>query len=64
MVSAYVDGEVRGAQAWAMSRHVDECGECRGAAQLICRMKESLRRLGTRHSAGDTSAQATRGKTR
>jgi anti-sigma factor RsiW len=56
-LSAYVDGEIRGVEAAEMSRHVRECAECRGAAQLVCLMKQSLRRLGTRRSGEATAAQ-------
>lgn len=56
-VSAYVDGEIQGAEEAEISRHVTECAECRGTAHLICLMKESLRRLGARRSAADASAQ-------
>lgn len=55
LVSAYVDGETRGAQEREVSEHLNECWECRGAAQLLRLMKQSLRRLGRRSQRDSTS---------
>jgi anti-sigma factor RsiW len=59
-VSAYIDGEVGAAEVSEISRHFSECADCRGAAQLVCLMKESLRRLGIRRSAAAGSSQTAR----
>ncbi|MBA2576651.1 MAG: zf-HC2 domain-containing protein [Euzebyaceae bacterium] len=63
-VSAYVDAEVGAAEAAEISRHFGECADCRGTAQLVCLMKESLRRLRSRRSAEDGSAHTARPKAR
>ncbi len=63
-VSAYVDAEVGAAEAAEISRHFGECADCRGTAQLVCLMKESLRRLRSRRSAEGKSTWTARPKAR
>ncbi|MDQ3537945.1 MAG: zf-HC2 domain-containing protein [Actinomycetota bacterium] len=57
MVSAYVDGEIRGSQAREVAEHLNRCWECRAGAQLLRLMKRSLRRL-ARPPATDVAQQA------
>lgn len=51
-VEAWVDGELSGAAAAVVRRHLDECWGCSEDAELLRLMKVALGRLSGREPAG------------
>jgi anti-sigma factor RsiW len=60
-VSAYLDGELDGAAAEAVSAHLRECWACSGDAELMRMVKKSLRDLASRHRDALTVMRLRRG---
>lgn len=55
ILSAYLDGAVTGKQMHALSRHLEQCGECREEYVALRRTQALLAKVGRAHAPEDLS---------